>query len=76
MKKQISEANGVLDNTDATQSQVDAAESALASATTTFNAAKKAGTKQEQQVNKAALTAAVSGATANKETAVVSRRWF
>jgi hypothetical protein len=62
----IGAAETVSQNTAATQAEVDAAVTALTQATTTFNAAKSAGTKSETDptVDKVALTAAI--ATANE----------
>lgn len=64
----IAEAQGVVDNTDATQAQVDAAVTALQTATTAFNTGKEAG----KAVDKTALTTAITGANSNKGTAAVS----
>ncbi len=67
----IAAAQGVANNTNATQSDVDNAVAALTTATTAFNNAKQAGTKVIV-VDKTALNNAITAASANKGTAVVS----
>ena len=64
----ITAAQAVAGNADATQAQVDDAVTALTTATTAFNAAKQDGSKPDT----AALTAAISAATAAKTGIVVN----
>lgn len=67
----ISTAQALADKTDASQTEVDNAVTALGTATSTFDGAKADGTKPAA-VNKAALTDAITAANINKGTATVS----
>jgi hypothetical protein len=72
----ISAAETVVEKTNATQAEADGAATALSAATTTFNAAKKAGTKPETPpspppADKAALNGAITAANAAKAGVVV-----
>ena len=67
----IAAAQTIADKADATQTEVDDAVTALATATSTFNTAKADGTKPAAVV-KTALTDAITAANTNKGTAEVS----
>jgi hypothetical protein len=68
----IATAEGVSENAEATQAQVDAAAGDLTTATTTFNNAKQTGTKAGPAEDKTALSAAITAANAAKTDIVVN----